>query len=234
MMKRAAMMGSMIAALGVTGTVRAQELPPPPAAEIEVELVLPAPPPAELSLSAELAPPVPGYAETESDPIAPASRPLVDDTDDADDADLTAVFFGGLLGYAVGSAAGIGLMVAMLEDDDPAASLLVGIPLGVLIAGTGLAAGATIGGDLSGGNGTFGYTFAGQALGGAASLLVLLGTQDGAIGLGSMIVLPLLGGTLGYTLSDHTRDPSRAPRWTASVAPALDGRGGMASVGATF
>src|SRR5688500_13038995 len=100
MMKRAALVGSIIAALGATGTVRAEELPPPPAAEIEVELVLPAPPPAaasaELSLSAGLAPPVPGYAERGSDPIAPAARPLVDDTDDADDADLTAVFFGGL------------------------------------------------------------------------------------------------------------------------------------------
>lgn len=114
---------------------------------------------------------------------------------------LLAELGGGALGYIVGGGFGLALMLG-LED-----AAAFGIPTGIFIAGLGIAAGITIGGATTGGNGSFWAAFLGQALGGLTSLFLLpLTWRHPQLAITTIAAFPLLGGVLAYDISDRNRD----------------------------
>jgi len=200
---------SSVAAIWIAGTsiARAQEPPPNPGSAAAPDAPAPAPAPPPPPTEAIPPPPPAPYAPVSS---APAAYAPPREQDDGSRGSIVAETFGGVVGYALGAAAGIGILYLAVAGES-IAGLLAGIPLAVFVAGTGLAGGVTVGGDASGGQGRFWAAFGGQAVGGLLSLMVFLATAGDdetsvPLTLGSMIVFPIVGGVTGYALSDHPRD----------------------------
>lgn len=94
---------------------------------------------------------------------------------------------GGILGWGLG-------ITPVLLGATPCL-LPVTIPFGITT-------GITLGGAASGGNGSFWSVFGGQALGGLASIpLVLL--ADPEVALAAVFLFPLIGGVAGYEYSNR-------------------------------
>lgn len=106
----------------------------------------------------------------------------------------------GAAGYAVGGGLGLALYTNGGEE-----ARLVTAPSAILLAGLGIASGVTLGGEATGGDGTFLAAFVGQAIGGFASLFVTLAADNVLLALPVVVVLPVAGGVLGYHVSDYAR-----------------------------
>jgi hypothetical protein len=179
---------------------------PPPAPDV---LALPPPPyedglpPPDLRLPA---PPSVQLRDPEM-PGAPAQPGLALE---AGSGSPVAEWFGGLLGYGIGGLAGAAIIAMMVDSNDDGA-IVVGVTLGAAATMLGIAAGVDIAGDNTGGNGSLWSAFAGQFVGGLASLVVLglafaadprgdgLGVPIAVLG---VICLPVTGAVIGYGMSD--------------------------------
>jgi hypothetical protein len=129
-----------------------------------------------------------------------------------DSANIPGELIGGVLGYTLGLGGALGVVLAFASGG--LETLLVGIPTAIFVAGAGLAGGITIGGNTGDAEGRFWAAFGGQAIGGLLSFAWMMshtGDRDGpftATNLAAMVVLPLLGGILGYELSDGPDGPA--------------------------
>lgn len=230
----------------------ADSLPPPPETS-PWAVAVPEPPPSDVLAPEPLPPPPPPGVTTQAASSAPPSPPgpawpsASTSTSAASTSDdrlalqegrgrmpgaLGLEILGGVLGYAIGLAP----LYAALSGDDGGSlpALVVTVPFGIAL-------GIWLPGMLSGGNGGFGWTFLGQALGGIASVPIVFSTlfdtdETGAwVALAAVLTFPIIGGVLGYELSNDvsTRGSVPAPRRSpyamrVGAAPLPHGGGSLA------
>jgi hypothetical protein len=103
----------------------------------------------------------------------------------------------GFLGELTG--AYVGLNIDILSGHESAAGLSIGAAFGAILA---VAPGVWLGGTALGGDGSFGWTMLGGAIGTAASA-ALIGIKNNTATLVIAAALPVLSSILGYELSAH-------------------------------
>ena len=123
-----------------------------------------------------------------------------------------------LLGAGLGAIGGLagayaGLNVDLLSGHEAGAGLSVGTAFGYTL---GAAPGIWLAGRAMGGDGAFGWTLLGCALGTGVSA-ALLALDDRPPMLAFAATVPLLGGIVGYELSSHSRRAKPAARAAAST-----------------
>jgi len=103
----------------------------------------------------------------------------------------------GFLGELTG--AYVGLNIDILSGHESAAGLSIGAAFGAILA---VAPGVWLGGTALGGDGSFGWTMLGGAIGTAASA-ALIGIKNNTATLVIAAALPVISSILGYELSAH-------------------------------
>jgi hypothetical protein len=124
----------------------------------------------------------------------------------------TGVLSGGALGFTLG--------LAVDPVSFPSNGSLIGLGTGAVLGGVlTIAPGVWLAGHVLGGNGGFGWTLLGDALGASVGVTaaVLAPSVPTAV---LAAAAPLVGAILGYELSSHPGPPAR-PQRSARMAPAI-------------
>jgi hypothetical protein len=129
----------------------------------------------------------------------------------------------GLVGEFIG--AYIGVNIDILSGHESAAGFSAGAAVGAILA---VAPGVWLGGTLMSGDGAFGWTMLGGAIGTAASAVVL-GIKNNTATLIVAGLLPVISSILGYELSSHHRR-AKKPSSGVSIVPTA-GPNGVGVVG---
>ena len=129
---------------------------------------------------------------------------------------------GTLLGAGLGSlGAYAGLNIDLATGNEAGVGFGLGTSFGVAL---GVAPGVWLGGLSMGGDGSFGWTLLGSAVGtGIAASLLAVDSRPGMLFLGA--TLPVAFAIFAYELSSHNRKPHAAPtKPSAKIIPSLGPR----------